>query len=248
MKPGPVQWVTLSTTHRATHRAQADVILDADGQIHGTIQSTDEEYSALKRRHEIRDTKPLEVARTLFDAATTGLAIDSASVAGNDSTSQPVRITARLAASPYAQAAEDFLYVIPDVVGRTTSNPFKRETRAFPVDMAYPYSNFAVSVFHIPDGFEVKDLPAATAAVVGASDAFFSRVISQDGNVITTVTKEIVNKSQFPPAMYESLKGFYDKIVKSNGDLIVLKRKPGPAQEESPKKKATASHPNRTKK
>jgi hypothetical protein len=246
--PGPLQWVTLTSAQRAIHRAEATVTLNPDGTIQGTIESIDESYSALGHRHELKDKKPLEVARTLFDAASMGLVIDSASVSGRDSISVPIRITAHLAPSPYAQAAGEFLYVNPSVVDRTTSNPFKRQTREFPVDMAYTQSNTTVSAIHIPAEYEVKELPPMVTARVGTGDAAYTRVVSQEGNVIKSIERYAVNKTQFPSKSYPSLKEFYDKIVSSDAGLIVLQRKPAPAAPPDSKRNNTSPPTKRTKK
>lgn len=246
--PGPLQWVALTTPQRAFHRAEATVTLESDGSIHGSIESIDESYSALTQRHSLKDTKPLEVARSLFDAATTGLVIDSASVTGRDSIAGPLRITAHVAPSPYAQSAGEFLYVNPSVVDRMTSNPFKRQTRSFPVDMAYTQSNTSLTVIHIPADYEVKELPPLVAARVGKDDAAFTRVVSQQGDVVSTLTRSAVNKTQFSPGSYVALKEFYDKIVSSDAGLIVLKKKSAPAAAPDLKKKATLPPTKRTKK
>jgi len=239
-KEGPVQWVTLTSPLRATHRAQATVTLNAAGEISGSLQSMDEQYSALNRRHAMKDKKPLEFARTTFDAAATGLTIDSAWIAGQDSIEMPLRIDARITPSPYAQANGDMLYVNPSVIDRLTENPFKRQTRSFPVDMAYGRSSTTVSVITAPEGFEVKDIPTAVIARVGASDAAYSRMSTQDGNTVTTIERTAINVPEFQPKAYASLKEFYDKIVSSDASLIVLKRKPAPPAEPEKKPPKTA--------
>ncbi|HMK39277.1 MAG TPA: transglutaminase domain-containing protein [Bacteroidota bacterium] len=246
--PGPLRWVTLSSAQRAIRRAVASVTLDSDGTIKGTLESIDESYSALGHRHELKDKKPVEVARTLFNAATTGLVIDSASVTGRDSITGPVHITAHLAPSPYAQAGGEFLYVNPVVIDRLTANPFKRQTRAFPVDMAYAQSMTTLSVIHIPGDYVVQELPPLASARVGNSDAVYTRVVLQEGDSIKTLSRLIVNTTQFPSKSYASLKDFYDKIVSSDAGVIVLKRKPPPAPSPDSKKSSTSRSTKRAKK
>ena len=236
-KEGQAQWFTLTSASRATHRSQAVVSIDATGEISGTLESMDEEYGALRDRHALKDKKPLDVARTLFDANATGLGIDSSWVTGQDSIAGPVHIVAVLARSAYAQANGDFLYVNPSVVDRTTENPLKRQNRSFPVDFGYGRSSTTVSVIHIPDGFEVKELPSAMAARVGSSDAVYTRMSSQDGNAITTIERTTINRPEFPPQTYASLREFYDRIVSTDASLIVLKKKAAAAPAPTPAKK-----------
>ena len=228
-REGPVQWVNLTGTRRASHRMLATAVLDSTGSLSGSLESVDEEYNALKHRHDLKDTKPLEIARTLFDAASTGLVIDSAWVTGQDSVAVPLHIVARVASSVYAQANGDFLYVNPAVVDRMTQNPLKRPLRSFPVDFAYSRSSTSVSAISIPDAYEVKELPPATAARVGSSDAVYTRMSEQQGNTVTTIERITINRTQFPPTMYASLREFYDRIVSSDASFIVLKKKAGPA-------------------
>jgi len=228
VKPKTVEWVNITTAGRSEHRAIADIFLSASGDIRGTIESVDEEYSALQMRHGLKEISPDEFARISFDAEKTGLALDSVTVAGRDSIAGPLRISAHVASSTYAQAQGDFLYVNPIPVDRLRTNPLTRRERNFPVDMMYVCMSTTASKIHVPEGFEVEDLPPPLHVRVGPSDAVYSLIITKENDAIVTLARLSISKTQFPPQQYAELKAFYDQVVASSNALVVLKRAASP--------------------
>jgi hypothetical protein len=226
IKAGAVEWITISSPKKYIHRAAATLTVDTTGEVRGTLESVDEEYSALAKRRDLREKKPVEIARTVFSTEKTGLTIDSVTVTGRDSLEGPLRISAQVTGATYAQVSGDFIYLNPAVLDRLTTSPFKLKDRKFPVDMSYRRTIVDVTNLKIPAGYEVTELPFSMRFSVGAEEAKYSRESAAEGGVIQVMTKMVFNTTTFQPSSYAVLKDFYEKIVAAESNQIVLKRLP----------------------
>jgi transglutaminase-like putative cysteine protease len=241
VKPGPVEWITITSPKRYVQRAAARLTVDTTGDVHGTLESSDLEYSALAKRKDLRDKKAVEVAKSVFSTEAVGLAVDSASVTDPDTLNAAFGIRAQVTGASYAQVSGDYIYINPAVIDRRTSSPFKNKVRKFPVDMSYRRAIVRVTNLTVPPGYEVKDLPRPVTLGVGAGDAKYERVAALDGRVIQVMMRQTFNTSLFPPRSYPYLKDFYDKIAAAESDQIVLKKVPAPPPPGAPGGEASKS-------
>jgi transglutaminase-like putative cysteine protease len=224
IRPGAVEWITITSPKRYVHRTAAMLTVDTTGEVHGTLESSDEEYSALAKRRDLREKKPIEIARDIFSTEKTGLTLDSVTVTGQDSVDGPLKISAQGIGASYAQVSGDFIYINPAVVDRLTSSPFKLKDRKFPVDMSYKRAFVTSMNLKIPAGYEVKELPWSVRFSVGPGDATYTRESAAVGGMIQVVMRMTINATIFQPSSYSSLKEFYEKIVTAESDQIVLKK------------------------
>jgi hypothetical protein len=107
-----------------------------------------------------------------------------------------------------------------------TSNPFTRKERRFPVDMSYPRSITNLSAFRIPEAYAAKELPREMNVDLGLGSGFYNRRVSAKGNEIEVESRFVIQRTEFPPNLYSTLKGFYDRVVAAEAEQIVLERKP----------------------
>ena len=222
--PGPAQWVTITTPKQIVHQGEADVSVSERGAVTGRVEREDEEYSSLALRREFRGKSDVDLARYVFDADRTGISLDSVVVTGRDSLVRPVCVRTRIASESYAQVAGDLLYVNPMVIDRLSTNPFKSPKRVFPVDMACGARTTTVVTITLPDGFDVKEFPPDREARIGAGDASFLRKTTVDGRQVRVETQLAIEKSEYPPNMYEQLKTFYEHMTAWQSEQIVLQR------------------------
>jgi hypothetical protein len=77
----------------------------------------------------------------------------------------------------------------------------------------------------IPEGFEVEDLPKPAIVKFNESDGLYQYLIQKDGDRIQLRSRLQLSKATFSPDEYNSLRDFYDMIVKKQAEQIVLKKK-----------------------
>ncbi len=77
----------------------------------------------------------------------------------------------------------------------------------------------------IPDGYVVDELPKQTKVLFNDDEGFFEYLIAKSGDNIQFRSRIKLNKANFKPEDYASLRDFFGFIVKKQGEQIVFKKK-----------------------
>jgi hypothetical protein len=77
----------------------------------------------------------------------------------------------------------------------------------------------------IPEGYDVEELPKSTLVKFNEDEGLFQYMIARTENYIQFRSRIKLNKANFPPEEYATLRDFFDMIVKKQGEQIVLKKK-----------------------
>ncbi len=122
------------------------------------------------------------------------------------------------------EEVEGNIYLSPLFFLQTKENPFKSETRNYPVDFGYPHRSQIIMNFSVPEGYEVAAIPENAMAVLGDNLGRYRYLISQQGNILQisvdlTLMQAIIDESE-----YGSLKDFYEGLVNKESEKIVLKK------------------------
>lgn len=120
---------------------------------------------------------------------------------------------------------ENRVYFNPVLNVGIKDNYFKSAQRFYPVEMPYASDDIYTLNMEIPPGYEVEDLPKSVRVNLNENDGMFEYLISADGNRIMLKSRIRINHTFFQPAEYESLRNFFDQIVKKHAEMIVLKKK-----------------------
>jgi hypothetical protein len=107
--------------------------------------------------------------------------------------------------------------------------------------MAYARSITRSTIIHIPEGYEVKELPRTVDISSGLDETKFTRSVSVENNTVEVLVRMLINATTFQPSRYETLKSFYDQMVAAEADQIVLRRLPAARPQAVPK----ASRPSK---
>ncbi len=116
------------------------------------------------------------------------------------------------------------MYISPLLFFTTTENPFKQETREYPVDFVYPHQDKYNISLTIPDGYTIETLPSAKAMAMPDGLGKFSYNISKNNNQVQLLYSLDINQAIISPEYYEALKNFYKEIVTKQTEKIVLKK------------------------
>ncbi|MEY4930066.1 MAG: hypothetical protein RI909_790, partial [Bacteroidota bacterium] len=117
------------------------------------------------------------------------------------------------------------LYFNPLLLHRIENNPFKLESREYPVDYSSPFERIYMSRISIPEGYVEEEIPQAKVIALPANAGRFTYSITQAGNLINIVNSFQINKSIFSQAEYPNLREFYNQVVAKQTEQIVLKKK-----------------------
>jgi hypothetical protein len=229
VKEDAFEWVNITSPKKYVSTALANVVLDASGTIKGTLENLSKDYSALGLRAKLNKSKDIDVVKGKFDTELNGFTVDSVDIEGKDSVEQPVRMRAWISSSTYAQASGDMIYINPFMMDRYKENPFKSRTRKFPIDFPYQFNETMVYNIQIPDSFEVKEKVQSHEYYFRGDQLYYSVNSKVDGNFIQVLSKFQINTNSVKSANYEQLRDFYNLIVASQAEQIVLQKIPPPA-------------------
>ena len=120
---------------------------------------------------------------------------------------------------------EDIIYFNPMMSDIYKENPFKSAVRQYPVEMPYSSDEIYVANIDIPDGYVVDEMPKSARVSFNESDGMFEYLISSSGESIQFRCRLKLNKANFMPEEYESLRDFFGYVVKKESGQIVFKKK-----------------------
>ncbi|RYY60241.1 MAG: DUF3857 domain-containing protein [Chitinophagaceae bacterium] len=120
----------------------------------------------------------------------------------------------------------DLVYLNPMFGEGWKENPFKAATRNYPVEMPYMVDETYLLRLDIPEGYEVDELPKQVKIKLNEEDeGNFEYLISAADGAISLRSRLRLNRSYFYPEEYNSLREFFNLVVKKHSEQIVLKKK-----------------------
>jgi hypothetical protein len=118
----------------------------------------------------------------------------------------------------------DKMYFSPLLHFTLKENPFKQETRLYPIDFVFPHQDkYSISI-EIPEGYAVETLPESKAIGMSDNKVVYKYTISHSGNQIQLLYTFEVNSAVIEPELYQEVKAFYKDMFEKQSEKIVLKK------------------------
>ncbi len=124
----------------------------------------------------------------------------------------------------FSNGGADIIYFNPMLSERIKENPFKYATRSYPIEMPYCVDKMYTLDMEIPNGYIVDELPESASINLNDSDGIFQYKISKTDSKIQFSCRLSLNKANFLPSAYQSLRDFYAYVVKKEDEQIVFKK------------------------
>lgn len=216
-------WINLDTKGKSKTVVDTDFSLDASGALKGKILFTRLGYDANASRKEyfkegeenffknFKSSKIWEINSSLYQNARD---IEKPAIQIHD-----VEIPS------HASVSGSQIYLNPFLGEELIENPFKSESRVYPVDYGKPIEKTYIGKFTIPDGYELDELPTNKILMMPGNSAKFLYSAVVTGNVVSIVRTLSINKSLFLQAEYANLREFYNQVVAKQSEQIVLRKK-----------------------
>jgi hypothetical protein len=119
----------------------------------------------------------------------------------------------------------DLIYFNPMLKEALINNPFKADTRIYPVEMPYTIHETYILNMEIPKGYAVEELPKSARMSYNDDDGFFEYLAAKSDEVVQLKVTLKLNKAFIPAADYPILRDFFAGIVKKESEQIVFKKK-----------------------
>jgi hypothetical protein len=120
--------------------------------------------------------------------------------------------------------ADEYIYITPLTDKPYSENPFKKETREYPIEFDYLINFVQIIDFIVPEGYTVEELPKGERMVLNDNDMSLTYRVVQSGNQVRLHYQYQLKKIQFLPTEYENLRDFFSKLIAKNSEQIVLKK------------------------
>ena len=218
------EWIDIKANGRYIRQTFFQATLDASGTLSGTLQTSDDDYSALRKRHQLKeaDTPEAFVESVMF-ANYDDPGIETCSVT-DEALTEPLKTQTVFSLPGYAQVAGPFIYVNPTPFGRIDENPLRLPERTFPVDMAYPRTTINTFQMQLPEGYAVQETPKNIRMQVPTGDALFQRLVEVQNGTLMMQTQFTIKRTIYEPEHYAALRSFYEQIVAAGAEQVVLKQ------------------------
>ena len=118
----------------------------------------------------------------------------------------------------------DKMYINPMLFFANTKNPFKQETREYPVDFSFPFMDKYNINIQVPDGYVVETLPLAGAVNMDDGLGTFKYNIITNDKMLQLSISHQINEAIVSTDQYEMLKEYYQVMVAKETEKIVLKK------------------------
>jgi hypothetical protein len=218
------EWIDVETNVKARTVASAELILNANGELQGTLTYTRSGYAAYEMRCNIQK-KGKE--RYLEDVGKRqSWNIVNSEFQNLEQIENSAIETHAISIQDHGVSTNELIYIDPFIIFKEDENPFKAEKRQFPVDFVVRSEKVYLANIIIPDGYLLDEIPQPQATVLPGNKGRFSYTVTQNGNRLSIVSSVQINERIFMQDEYPNLREFYNRIIAKQAEQIVLKKKP----------------------
>lgn len=135
---------------------------------------------------------------------------------------EPLKVSYKI---KLGQSGEDVIYMNPYFGEAYSKNPFVSANRVYPVEFPYTQDEKIYGTIAVPRGYRVDELPKQILVKLDPEGkSYFEYRISNSGNMISFLSKIKIAKTLFLPEEYNTLREFFNLIVKKQSEQIVFKK------------------------
>lgn len=221
---GTSKEINLVPTTTSKEFSNLMVKVDNLGKIEGKIRIQRTDYDAYDFRVENADKSQenyLEkLEERLGDLKVANYTIENK----NNNLQDPVIEIFSFTAENRADIIGGKIYLNPLLFFTRSKNPFSQEIRQMPVCFGFPSQERISLNIEIPEGYEVESLPTPIRISLEDKQGIYLLNVVKDGNKIQISSSKEINNSIFAADSYGGLKDFYQKMIMSQNEKIVLKK------------------------
>jgi hypothetical protein len=216
-------WINLESKFKTRSVTSADLTLSPEAELSGKLKLDNNGYAALTKRKNYLSQSEQEYLKDFIGAH----AWDhkSIEVQNADNTSSNFIEVHQLAINENITTAGDVVYIDPFLVNGIKTNPFKSQTREYPVDFGSPEEQMYSFKLTMPENYQVDEVPQTKVFMLPENSAKYVYSVSVNGNIISITSILSINRSLFTQTEYEGLREFYNQVVAKQSQQIVLKKK-----------------------
>jgi hypothetical protein len=216
------KWVALQPPGRSRFVTSTELVV-SDAEIKGKIKFERTGYAAHTRRKNYLDKGEADYLKAL--QAEYLMEVQKSEFANVKELQESFKESHDVVIHDQVTASGDMLYFNPLLSLRIAENPFKSETRNYPVNYGSGFESVVIGKFTLPEGYAVEELPQNKVYTLPGNAGRFTYSVTQTGNAIQVLSNLQINRSLIVQDEYPNLREFYNQIVAKHAEQIVLKKK-----------------------
>lgn len=220
-KSGEIQWQDLTRPTFSDANVMAQVTIDEDLNSTGSATEMNTGYFEIQLRNQVKDGSEND-REDLVSHQASGLEVSNIEV--DQSTKGRFNISYDFETETGVEAIGDKIYISPLFYLGLSENPFKKDSRMFPIDFGFPMRRQHLISFNIPEGYEVESLPEGIMMSLPQEIGSFSYQISASNGMIQVRTKSQINIFVLPAEIHLDLKQFYSARMDKESEKVVLRK------------------------
>jgi hypothetical protein len=201
----------------------ANFTLSPDGTYVGNMVSSYQGYAAVNERDLERETDKEKKIKENLLKEFPEIQIDSIVAMNTDLVYEPFKRNIYCKIPNAAMVNDDFIYIKPTINNDFSNNPFKAETRNYPIELPYPIKDNYVVNITIPEGYVVEEMPKAVNINLLNKGNFYYENSIKD-NLLQISMRINISHLRFEAEDYDKVKAFFKAIAVKYNEQIVLKK------------------------
>jgi hypothetical protein len=106
----------------------------------------------------------------------------------------------------------------------TITNPFKSETREYPIDFVFPVKSRSTFTVNIPEGYMIESIPSPINIAMPEGLGSYRYTIQKTDTSVQLVVQYEINVAYIAQTYYDEVKDFFKQIVDKEAEKVVLKK------------------------
>lgn len=213
----------VSDTLRERKVTSVFLVSSEKGELSGSMQQVPGYFESYRLRDRIKESGREKFVADMEKALNAKIESKSVMIDSLDRFEDPLAIKYSF---QLENSGEDILYVNPMLAEGYKENPFKSAIRRYPVEMPYVIDETYLMQMQVPEGYVVDELPKQIMVKLNErEDVMFEYRISESNGYISLRSRLNFKRSFFQPDEYETLREFFNLVVKKHNEQIVFKKK-----------------------
>jgi hypothetical protein len=222
-KEVPGRWVSLTPSQRHTHYQEVKLTIDPQGNLSGQVREEHGGYAGALVREKLQQLGEKKYVTQLMSRHANwevpSYKFNAVSEVGK---SLGLNYELRQAASSPGTSQE--LYIKPLEAFSDPQNPFRHETRIYPVDFGAPTQEVMVVTLTLPAGY-VAELPQATSlSLPDKGGRYLYSATSPAPGTVQLISRLTLDKPVYSAEEYGALREFYRLALAKQAEALVLKK------------------------
>jgi hypothetical protein len=223
-KPEDGRWIDLTPTQRRMHFQNVQLSLNDQGGLTGKVHEEYSGHAAASARGELSSLGEKKYWTELARQHS-GWALPKMTVSARDDVAQPLVLDYEFTQPADDAAAAGTLYLSPLREFGTTQNPFRYDSRSFPIDFGMPQEETVMLTLALPAGYELAALPKPMVVELSDNGGRFVSSCTAAGSTVQLSSRLTLRKPVYAAAEYGQLRELYRLLLEKQAEKLVIKKK-----------------------